>query len=72
MLFPAAEPPRERALEAVADPLVSQAYVYLFLVKLPTIPSNPNTKIPRVEFPAADCSDVAAVAAVAATLVSAE
>jgi len=51
--FPAAEPAVEAALAAAADPLVSQAYVYLFLVEEP-LPVELRANIPFVLFPAAD------------------
>jgi hypothetical protein len=53
--FPAAVPRADATLE-LATPvavLVSQAYVYLFLVRLGVVVARPSAKIPLVEFPAA-------------------
>lgn len=52
VLLPTAEPNSDRTLAAAADPLVSQAYVYLFLVVAP-LPVHPSENIPLVLLPAA-------------------
>lgn len=61
----------EVVLEFVAEPLVSQAYVYLFLVfsAVPEL-SFPNANIPRVLFPAAVPYPAATLADVVDALVS--
>ena len=68
--FEAAEPANEVAVDAVAVGLVSQAYVYLFLVvdAQPTA-LDPKANIPIVLLPAAAPKREATVAAVAVGLV---
>lgn len=71
VLFPAADPLDVVALDAVAEPLVSQAYVYLLrVVDALDKDTRPSANIPRVLFPAADPYHDAALAAVAEPLVS--
>jgi len=53
VLFPAAEPPPEPPVDAVAEELVSLEYVYLFLVVDGTPQIIPKANIPNVLFPAA-------------------
>lgn len=62
--FDAADPYVDAADEDVADPFVSQAYVYLSLVAK-IVPLLPKANIPRVEFPAADPYPAFALADVA-------
>ena len=69
--LPVADPLYEQELDAVADPFVSQAYVYLFLVVDPAEPDVlPRAKIPLVEFPAAEPIREATLDAVAVPFVS--
>lgn len=51
--LPAAAPSEDALLEDVADPLASQAYVYLFLVAVNPVFVAPRANIPLVLFPAA-------------------
>lgn len=69
VLFPAADPPLEFTLDAVAEPFVSQAYVYLLRV-VELVGAEPNAKIPLVEFPAAAPLHEPVLDAVADPLVS--
>jgi hypothetical protein len=66
VLLPAADPEQEAAFEAVAVPLVSLAYVYLFLVvemvqlilpsaNIPTVASGPKAPAPN-PYPCADAA----------------
>jgi hypothetical protein len=68
VLLPAADPPEDAALDAVAVPFVSQAYVYLSRIVL--VPAVPSAKMPRVLLPAADPPNPATLDDVAAPLVS--
>lgn len=55
--LPAAAPPYDEAVAAVADPLVHAAYVNLFLVVVPRAvhpPQRPRANIPMVLVPTAD------------------
>jgi hypothetical protein len=69
VLLPAADPPDDAALAAVAEPLVSQAYVYLLRVVEAAV-VNPSAKMPRVLLPTAELIRDAALAAAAVPLVS--
>lgn len=69
--LPTAELRHDAALAAVANPFVSQAYVYLFLVAdAPIQAAPPIAKIPLVLLPAADPLLVPTLEAVADPLVS--
>lgn len=74
MLFPAADPAKEFPEAAVAEPLVSQAYVYLLRVVTPAeqLQNKPIAKMPLVLFPAADPYAEAMLEDVAEAFVSVE
>jgi hypothetical protein len=67
VLFPAAEPQAEADVAAVAEPLVSEEYVYLFrVVRYEKALEYPSANIPMVLLPAAEPPYDPAVDAVAA------
>lgn len=70
--LPAADPPFDAALAAVADAFTQPEYVYLSRVVDATQLTLPKANMPVVEFPVAEPMQLTALAAVADPLVSLE